>query len=179
MKMKTMTAALIFALGAGGAQAVIAPPAVINLGDLGTTPVYGVRTVAAGYFSEIFNFNVVDPYNWVGGNFANLPVGNLVIGNMPMNNYFDIWDLSVTFYSDPNAGGSSLGPLTGASYYAPTGLMPAGDYSIKVTGIATGLAGGMYTYAAVAQPIPEPGTYAMFLAGLGLLGVIARRRRTN
>ncbi len=31
----------------------------------------------------------------------------------------------------------------------------------------------------VATPVPEPGTYAMFLAGLGLMGVIARRRRTS
>jgi hypothetical protein len=28
-------------------------------------------------------------------------------------------------------------------------------------------------------PIPEPGTYAMFLAGLGLMGVIARRRSAS
>lgn len=28
----------------------------------------------------------------------------------------------------------------------------------------------------VATPVPEPGTYAMFLAGLGLMGAIARRR---
>src|SRR5574343_40745 len=28
----------------------------------------------------------------------------------------------------------------------------------------------------VAQPVPEPETYAMFLAGLGLLGIAARRR---
>jgi hypothetical protein len=28
-------------------------------------------------------------------------------------------------------------------------------------------------------PIPEPGTYAMFLAGLGLMAGIARRRRAS
>jgi phage terminase large subunit-like protein len=30
----------------------------------------------------------------------------------------------------------------------------------------------------VAAPIPEPETYAMLLAGLGLLGFMARRKRT-
>jgi hypothetical protein len=29
-----------------------------------------------------------------------------------------------------------------------------------------------------AAPIPEPETYAMLLAGLGLIGAVARRRRT-
>jgi hypothetical protein len=29
----------------------------------------------------------------------------------------------------------------------------------------------------VSVPIPEPETYAMLLAGLGLLGVVARRRK--
>lgn len=33
--------------------------------------------------------------------------------------------------------------------------------------------------ASVAAPIPEPETYAMMLAGLGLLGLTARRRRHN
>lgn len=32
-------------------------------------------------------------------------------------------------------------------------------------------------YAPIAQPVPEPETYAMLLAGLGLMGVVARRRK--
>ena len=27
------------------------------------------------------------------------------------------------------------------------------------------------------NPLPEPGTYAMFLAGLGMVGLVARRRK--
>lgn len=33
-------------------------------------------------------------------------------------------------------------------------------------------------YLGVAAPIPEPGTYAMLLAGLGLVGTMVRRRRS-
>jgi hypothetical protein len=46
-----------------------------------------------------------------------------------------------------------------------------------VTGFATGTAGGTYAFLASAAPIPEPETYAMMLAGLGVIGSIVRRRR--
>jgi len=31
----------------------------------------------------------------------------------------------------------------------------------------------------ISTPVPEPESYAMFLAGLGLLGVVARRRKAR
>lgn len=50
-----------------------------------------------------------------------------------------------------------------------------------ITGSGTGAAGWSFDdfefSAAATQPVPEPETYAMMLAGLGLLGVAARRRK--
>jgi hypothetical protein len=46
--------------------------------------------------------------------------------------------------------------------------------SLSVTAF-NGYANVTYTYA---QPVPEPETYAMLLAGLGLVGAIARRRKS-
>ena len=63
---------------------------------------------------------------------------------------------------------------------APSGVIAAGNYQLHIAGTMaasispspTGESGGIILAA-----IPEPETYAMMLAGLGLMGFVARRRR--
>jgi hypothetical protein len=45
--------------------------------------------------------------------------------------------------------------------------------------IATAGFFGPNLFTVAAPPVPEPKTYAMLMAGLGLLGLIARRRRKS
>ena len=40
-------------------------------------------------------------------------------------------------------------------------------------------AGGSITWDRLLQPVPEPETYALLLAGLGLIGVMARRKKAE
>ncbi len=57
-----------------------------------------------------------------------------------------------------------------------TGLA-AGDYSLAWTAFkGAGAIAGVVNVAGFAAPVPEPETYAMLLAGLGMMGLIARRR---
>lgn len=63
-----------------------------------------------------------------------------------------------------------------------------GDYVLTVAGTAAplvssmpGVAGnyGIYTVHGSLAPIPEPESYAMFLAGLGVIGAVAHRRQSK
>lgn len=53
---------------------------------------------------------------------------------------------------------------------------PGGKGYIKVVGISTGSAGGIYSGAIAVTPVPEAETWAMWAAGLGLVGLQLRRR---
>ncbi len=57
-----------------------------------------------------------------------------------------------------------------------------GSYTLKIGGQATGtglgglIPSGAYKVAAVTVPVPEAETWAMLLAGLGLVGMQIRRK---
>jgi len=66
------------------------------------------------------------------------------------------------------------------SYWLPTLFLPAGAYGLVVKGINSpeqAAYSGDISIAVAA--IPEPGTYMLMLAGLGVMGLIARRRKVD
>ena len=54
----------------------------------------------------------------------------------------------------------------------------AGQFAVNYGGQGLGTAWGT-AFVSEANPVPEPETYAMMLAGLGLLGFMARRKKIN
>ncbi|MFG6439591.1 FxDxF family PEP-CTERM protein [Roseateles sp. LKC17W] len=55
--------------------------------------------------------------------------------------------------------------------------LAAGSYFYGVSG--TGTAVGSYTLTSTVAAVPEPETYALLAAGLGIVGFVASRRRRN
>lgn len=57
--------------------------------------------------------------------------------------------------------------------------LAAGSYYYSVFGNASGVAAYSINSAAAAAPVPEPETYALLGAGLGIIGFVASRRRRD
>ncbi|MFZ2628993.1 MAG: FxDxF family PEP-CTERM protein [Rugosibacter sp.] len=60
--------------------------------------------------------------------------------------------------------------LHGSRHLAP------GSYFHEASGNADGQGGRFFNLTSTLAPVPEPETYGMLLAGLGLMGIVARRR---
>jgi hypothetical protein len=106
----------------------------------------------------------------------------------PAGSVFDINNMMVSLYQGALGSGvflgSSAAPGTNIASYSQNSL-GAGNYYFSVGGNTSGTAKqGLYTFAidvapseaTPPSPVPEPETYAMMLAGLGLLGFAARRK---
>lgn len=79
--------------------------------------------------------------------------------------------------------GSSVAAATG-SLQADSGLwilsgdnLTGGDYYFKIEGVVTTTDVTIYSGNLLVSAVPEAQTYAMLLAGLGLVGFVARRRK--
>ncbi|MGZ3183969.1 MAG: FxDxF family PEP-CTERM protein [Telluria sp.] len=121
-------------------------------------------------FTDVYNFSLATP----GALTADLLS---VSGNA--KNGLDITGYSL--YSSTGTlvtGGNQLSTGLTDQWSINSGSLAAGNYQLRVTGsVLSQAAGKYYGSVTMAQAVPEPQTYAMLLAGLGLMGVAARRRR--
>lgn len=180
----------------GGAQAdtvqldYTAPPYVMSLPyDLGANPTdanaYSVThaatfPVAWGYFHDIYTFTLPDGGDVIGS------ASSHFLPSFERHPHY-LLNVSLSLFSDASNTGWSGGFIDtelgkvdfgwGSSNLLAFDDLPAGNYYWSIAGEASGLIGGQYLFAVNTMPaIPEASSYALMLAGLGLLGLKTRYR---
>ncbi|MFN4063761.1 MAG: FxDxF family PEP-CTERM protein [Parazoarcus communis] len=156
--------AVALALSAGLVAAAHADVTIVDVSPTTVSTFSDTVLKAPGFFADIWAFDITVPT--YGSGWA---VSHTIA---PL---FSIDQFTVTL-----TGPDGVIPLTTSSTSAVgEGLFTPGSWFFTVSGKATGTMGGAYSFAVVTQPVPEPETYAMLLAGLGLVGAVARRRMKN
>lgn len=121
-----------------------------------------------GTFSDVWTFNIVAP-----GASAATSVTNIAFGG-----FGGITGFTGTLASVPlNSSAVPSPPLVVNVLAGFTGTLVPGAYSLVIGGNAG--PGASYGGNVVLTPIPEPETYALMLAGLGVVGFMAARRRNR
>jgi hypothetical protein len=178
MKLKTLATAMALAGAALSANAVT----LGNIGDLptDTSPVLNLNlntTLLPGppdsTITYDFFFSGVDAFIDIvfrreSGDTAMINASRLYVCGADCN--------TKTLIADPLAG--TLGPLpivNGPAGFS-TGAVASGLYLFEFDGYSLGT-GTNVAIALTVSPVPEPGTYALMLAGLGVVGFLASRRR--
>ena len=80
--------------------------------------------------------------------------------------------------SNTLVGQYSFDGTTGSTWHSFLSL-GAGSYYYEITGNATGTHGGFYSISSTVAAVPEPESYALLLAGLGVVGSLYRRRKNG
>ena len=139
-------------------------------------PSASFSNTVTGAFSDVWTFNlgtasaVAASITNVEVSFASLTGGGIT--------GFSAW-LNGVLLVGPTSSVTTGGVTVKTQVLAGGSVLPAGFYELKVEG--TGITGATASYGGsiVAMPVPEPETYALMLAGLGVVGFVARRRKAS
>ncbi len=157
-------AALVLVAGLHAAPAIATDYAV---GTVTAAPYINNVTVPVGSFLDVYNFSLADTSQNLNGAAVSLTLDTMNFHVLNIENF------SLSLYD--SASNSLLGSwASNPVSFAAT--LPGGSYHLDAAGTANGLAGGNYTLS-IAAAVPEPESYALLLAGLGLVGFAARRRQ--
>lgn len=138
--------------------------------DLSSGNAFFGRNDAVGSFTDTYTFTLGSSFS-ISGTASTAADG-------PQNLNFS----SLKIFNGANAVVATFAGNLGTDlleFYALSPIvLTAGNYSLVVTGVNTpAQASYAGTLAISAAVVPEPETYALLLAGLGVVGFVARRRK--
>lgn len=174
---KSLIAAVVLAtasLGTGAyAAPIVTPPQALDL--VGTSAFFGNSfdiNQMGDTFSDRFTFTV-------SGTPSNLDAIVSSISRTASTG-LDITALSLFTAADTlvKAGTSLHSGMIDVWTLSTASPLVAGNYYLQVSGTMVSNTSGSYGGAMMLAPVPEPEALGMMLAGLGVVGFIAARRRS-
>lgn len=130
-------------------------------------------------FTDIFTFNISTPFDAASSltsSYLNTPqTKDLLITGFSLYRY-DPATMAILGTAIAGINETGFGSHPTDSWSLTAYGLSSGDYALKVDGKVLGAGGGAFGGDLTVSPVPEPQTWGMLLAGLGLLGVAARRK---
>lgn len=168
MRIKTIAATAVLAVSSFSALAATTalPP---------LTPSASFSNTVSGSFTDIWTFNL-GTASAVAASITNVEVsfGSFTAGGI---DGFAAYLNGMQLFGPTSVVGPNSGVTVKTQVLAGGASLAPGMYELKVIGASITGATASYGGNIVATPVPEPETYVMFLAGLGALGFLARRRK--
>lgn len=170
MKLKTLAFAALAAASTVAAHADTTSN--LALSSQGVYSMVDGVELDPGYFTDTYYLTFADQA-------TSSSTATFSLTNLKFKSFVNITGLNVSLY-DSASPSSPLTLTTLASNSWSYVMNTASQYVLKISGNASGSLGGSYSLGistVQAAPVPEPASVALFLAGIGALGLVGRRRK--